>query len=85
MKLKISDAGYTSIFMMFTREIHKFELQIEMNECDPRCFFRSFFLFLELLSGSEEGSLNDNTQNKKIVKIGKYPACHYVQYVGNKS
>ena len=46
-KLKISDDGYTSIFMMFTREIHKFELQIEMNECDPRCFFRSrsFFYF----------------------------------------
>ena len=49
-KLKTSDDGYTSIFMMFTREIHKFELQIEINEYDPRCFFRSFFYFKSYLA-----------------------------------
>ena len=46
-----------------------------------------FFLYyiLDLLSGSEKGSYNENSRNKRIVKIGKYPPCHYVQYVGNKS
>ena len=44
-KLKISDDGYRSIFMMFTREIHKFGLRIEMNEYDARSFFLSLLYF----------------------------------------